>query len=78
MIDRAFATVLRRLRKEAGLTQEQLGEQSDLDRTYISELERCLKTPSLLTLWKLCKALDVRFQDMAAQIETEVLTEQPR
>lgn len=42
----AFGKVLRRLRKEAGLTQEQLGLEADLRRTYVSILELGQQQPS--------------------------------
>jgi transcriptional regulator with XRE-family HTH domain len=35
----SFGAVLRRLRKAAGLTQEQLALEADLRRTYVSILE---------------------------------------
>ncbi|GAC1394551.1 MAG: hypothetical protein NVS4B11_21300 [Ktedonobacteraceae bacterium] len=42
--------VIRDLRREAGLSQEELAHQCDLHRTYISQLERGLKSPSLTTI----------------------------
>lgn len=53
----AFGKVLRRLREEAGLTQEQLGFESDLRRTYVSILELGQQQPSLTTILKLALAL---------------------
>ena len=55
----AFAQVLRRLRKDKGLSQEELAHQSDLDRTYISLLERGLRQPSLSSILRLSKPLGV-------------------
>lgn len=40
-----FGSVLRELRTQVGLTQEQLGFECDLDRTFISLLERGLRQP---------------------------------
>ena len=34
-----FATNLRRLRHKAGLSQEELADQADINRTYVSKLE---------------------------------------
>lgn len=53
----AFGRVLRSLRQEAGLTQEQLGFEADLRRTYISLLELGQQQPSLITILKLATAL---------------------
>ena len=53
----AFGKVLRRLRRQRGLTQEQLGLESDLRRTYVSVLELGRQQPSLTTILKLAAAL---------------------
>jgi transcriptional regulator with XRE-family HTH domain len=54
---RLAANVLR-LRTGMGLTQEQLALEAEVDRTYVSQIERSLKNPSLLILHKLAKTLD--------------------
>lgn len=56
----AFGKVLRRVRREAGLTQEQLGFEADLRRTYVSLLELGQQQPSLTTILKLAAALQRR------------------
>ena len=53
----AFGKVLRRLREEAGLTQEQLGFEAELRRTYVSILELGQQQPSLTTILKIAVAL---------------------
>ncbi|EPZ16379.1 hypothetical protein M622_12895 [Thauera terpenica 58Eu] len=53
----AFGKVLRHVRREAGLTQEQLGFEADLRRTYVSLLELGQQQPSLTTILKLAAAL---------------------
>jgi transcriptional regulator with XRE-family HTH domain len=50
---------LRGLRDRAGLSQEELGEMCELDRTEISLLERGLRFPRLDTLVKLARALEL-------------------
>ena len=47
------------LRKQRGITQEQLAEKSDLSNVYISHIENSRSIPSLETLMKLCSAMDV-------------------
>lgn len=54
-----FGELLRELREKQGLTQDELGTDANLDRTYISLLERGLKQPTLETLFALAKALNV-------------------
>lgn len=53
----AFGKVIRNLRREAGLSQEELAYRCDLHRTYISQLERGIKSPSLATIEALASAL---------------------
>ena len=69
MIDNSFATALRRLRTQKGLSQEQLGFKANLHRTYISQLERALKSPSLRTLQKITKALAISLTDLMTLVE---------
>lgn len=53
----AFGKVLRRLRVAARLTQEQLGFEADLRRSYVSILELGQQQPSLTTILKISQAL---------------------
>lgn len=53
----AFGRVLREAREQRGLTQEALAFETDLDRTYISLLERGLRQPTLSSLFALAAAL---------------------
>lgn len=55
----SFGTVLRRLRLERNISQGDLALECDLDRTYISLLERGLRQPTLTTLVVLGAALKV-------------------
>lgn len=47
-------------RKEAGLTQEKLGELTGLDRGYISGVERGVRNPAIVNIEKIAKALRVK------------------
>lgn len=53
----AFGTVLRAARTQMGLSQEALGLACDIDRTYVSLLERGERQPTLSTLFVLSKYL---------------------
>ena len=48
-----------RLRKEKGLTQEQLEERSGFSQQYLSGLERGYRNPTIITLYELSQALGV-------------------
>ena len=52
-----LATNLRRMRAEQGLTQDALAHLSDIDRTYISGVERGLRNLSIDNLERLARAL---------------------
>ena len=71
MIDKSFATILRRLRVEKGLSQEEFGFEADLHRTYVSQLERGLKSPSLKTLHKIANTLGISLTELMALVEQE-------
>jgi DNA-binding XRE family transcriptional regulator len=51
--------VLGSLRQSAKLSQDQLADRSNLHRTYISQLERGLKSPSLNAIAALAMALNL-------------------
>lgn len=68
----SFGRVLRRLRQEAGLTQEELGFEAELRRTYVSILELGQQQPSLTTVLKLAKALKLPASDLVALVEREM------
>lgn len=53
-----FAINLRRIRAEAGVSQEELGYLCDLHRTEVSLLERAGREPRLATIVKLAGALN--------------------
>lgn len=69
-----FGKVLRKLRLEAGLTQEQLGFEADLRRTYVSILELGQQQPSLTTLFKIANALDMPAARLIDLVEREIKT----
>jgi transcriptional regulator with XRE-family HTH domain len=59
-----FGKHLRRLRRDAGLTQEKLSIATGLSQTYISGIENGTRNPSFKTLDKLAKALGVSIADV--------------
>jgi len=58
-IRKIFGERIRKLRKKAKISQEKLGEKAKLHPTYIGMVERGEKSPTLDTIVKLAKALDV-------------------
>ena len=53
-----------RIRKERGLTQEQLAERSGLSQQYLSGLERGRRNPTIVTLFEIAAALGVSHVDL--------------
>ncbi|WP_286693160.1 MULTISPECIES: helix-turn-helix domain-containing protein [unclassified Brevundimonas] len=49
---------VRKCRVEAGLTQEQLAERSGFSQQYISDIERGLRNPTIVSLYELAQALE--------------------
>ena len=60
----AFGKRLRMRRQELGLTLEATATRSGLGRSFISEIERDLVSPSIASLLKLCRALDLGLNDL--------------
>lgn len=68
-IEEAFGTVVRKLRKERFLSQEELSKISSLDRVFISQLERGKQQPTLVTIFGLACALNCSVSRMLAGAE---------
>jgi len=51
---------VRRLRKQRGLSQEDLAHEADMKRSYVSDLERGARNPSVRALGRLAAALAVK------------------
>lgn len=64
-----FAVAVRRLREDRGWSQEHLAERSNLNRSYVGELERCQAIPSLATIGKLAAAFGLSPSLLVAQCE---------
>jgi transcriptional regulator with XRE-family HTH domain len=59
-----FGEKVREIRKEKGLSQEQLSFKADLHRTYIGMIERAEKNITLLNIEKIANALQVSINDL--------------
>ena len=58
-IRRLVADNIRRLRKDRGLSQEQLAFEAGLHRTYISGVERAVRNPTIVIIDKIATALGI-------------------
>jgi transcriptional regulator with XRE-family HTH domain len=67
---RKFGDNVRSRREAQDLSQEQLAERADLDRTYISGVERGVRNLSLLSVVRLAKALRASASDLCESIHS--------
>lgn len=74
-LETALAIVLRDKRRLAGLSQEELAYQCNIDRTYISMLERKKRNPTVNTVFKMCKALNIKPSEFIYEIEQLMLSQ---
>ena len=63
---------IRRLRLEKELSQEEFAHRAGLHRTYISQLERGLKSPTLDVFYKVSRVLSMRPSQLMIEIEKEI------
>ena len=59
-----FGERVRQLRKENGLSQEELSYRADLHRTYIGMIERAEKNITLVNIEKIANALNVEIKEL--------------
>lgn len=64
-----FGEALRRVRLAAGMTQEQLGLESGVQRNFISLIETGQNQPTITTIAKLARALGMRASELVAEAE---------
>lgn len=65
----AFGKVLRERRKQVGLTQEKLALEADVQRNYVSLIERGVNQPTVNMIFKLAAALRCSPSDLIADVE---------
>jgi transcriptional regulator with XRE-family HTH domain len=64
-----FGAAVRARRRALGISQEELGERAQLDRTYVSGVERGIRNPSLLIQQRLADALETRLSELVREDE---------
>lgn len=63
LVGRNFA----RVRRDKGLTQEQVAERSGFSQQYISGLEQGRRNPTIVTVYELAQALGVGYLELLTQ-----------
>ena len=64
-----IAQALVKYRHLSHLSQEELADAAGIHRTYVSQIERGLKMPTIAILFKISKALNIRASDLISEIE---------
>lgn len=67
----ALGYLVRQRRIELGISQEELGLRANLDRTYISGVERGVRNPSLTAIVSLANGLGVSVSILLENLEVE-------
>ncbi len=60
---------IKRHREQMKISQEKLAELADIHTSYIGQIERGLRYPSLKVLFKIADALNVKLADLFLNIE---------
>lgn len=68
----SLGAVIKNLRMRAGISQEELADRASIHRTYVSQLERGLKSPTIQMLFQLAKALKASPSDILRSVEKDV------
>lgn len=71
-IPSVFGRVLRAERRHQGVSQEQLALRAEVDRTFISQIERGVRQPTVTTLVKLARVLSLAPSTLVARMEREL------
>jgi transcriptional regulator with XRE-family HTH domain len=68
---RALGHLVRQRRTALGISQEELGMRANLDRTYISGVERGVRNPSITALTSLASGLGITVSNLLDNLEIE-------
>jgi len=63
--------LIRKARLDAGMTQEQLALRARVDRSYLSEIERDVRHPTVQMLLKICRVTNTSATEIVRQLESQ-------
>jgi transcriptional regulator with XRE-family HTH domain len=67
-----FGKAIRMLREERNLSQQELADYAEIDRTYISDLERGLYFPSLEIVFKLADVFKIEAHLIVKMVDYKI------
>jgi transcriptional regulator with XRE-family HTH domain len=65
----AFGRNVAKFRNKRGFSQDKLAEQANLDRTYVSGIERGVRNPGIKVVIRLARGLSVSIDDLCKGVE---------
>ncbi|MBS1508565.1 MAG: helix-turn-helix transcriptional regulator [Bacteroidetes bacterium] len=71
-LNKALGKVLKELRENKRMSQQELGDYADVDRSFISRIERGIGTPSVAVVFKICALLEIKPSEFLARVENQV------
>ena len=66
---RKFGQSVAKIRRAKALSQEALAEKADLDRTYLSDIERGVRNPGIKNVTRIAKALGVTTAELCKGVD---------
>jgi transcriptional regulator with XRE-family HTH domain len=64
-----FGSAVRDRREALGLTQEEFADRAGIHRTYVSDIERGSRNPSLVNIERIAEALELTLSELFAQVD---------
>jgi transcriptional regulator with XRE-family HTH domain len=74
-IETYFGQQVKKLRSTCGISQEELSFLADLSTSYVSRLERGIKSPTIGVVQKIAKALGVSVSELMRLVEESMPSE---
>jgi len=65
----AFGRNVARIRNQKGLSQDKLAEKADLDRTFVSGIERGVRNPGIKSVLRIARALGVALDELCKGVD---------
>jgi transcriptional regulator with XRE-family HTH domain len=70
-LKQVFGKVLRELRLEKGISQQELADNCDIERAYISRLERGLFQPSITIVFKISDYFGMKPAEIVEKVDKQ-------
>ena len=72
-MDDQIGKLIKKVRKNSNITLSELAKKSGLSVSYISTIERGVNSPTIANLQKICRCLDVTFNELISSVESEMI-----